>query len=209
MKIYRNLVFRGSKTAIERFIGELEGRLTDGWMRYQAGEARVEAAAFGAYCFACPASGPRLAAEIWMWPRPDGFEVTNILPIGRPSMTHDEYNTVVQDFHDLFAGPAAQATGVTVELGRTEFQIEDLLSASTARLLHEVSENRLRMFRIDRERWNRFLTAAHNEGTTLDGPKLYRWLVENEKWPEYDALNLSDEYEHARELLGVYESQHA
>ncbi len=124
-------------------------------------------------------------------------------------MTHDEYNTVVQDFHDLFAGPAAQATGVTVELGRTEFQIEDFLSASTARLLHEVSESRLRMFRIDRERWNRFLTAAHSEDTSLDGPTLYRWLVENEKWPEYDALNLSDEYEHARELLGVYQAQHA
>ena len=71
------------------------------------------------------------------------------------------------------------------------------------------SENRLRMFRLDRERWNRFLTAAYNEGTSLDGPTLYRWLVENEKWPESDADNLADEYAHARELLDVYESQHA
>jgi hypothetical protein len=38
---------------------------------------------------------------------------------------------------------------------------------------------------------------------------LQRWLIEDEKWPEDEAINLAVEYEYARDLLKVYESRPA
>ena len=61
----------------------------------------------------------------------------------------------------------------------------------------------------DRKRWNEFLTSAYREKATLDSSMLQRWLIEEEKWPEDEAINLEIEYEHARDLLEVYESQQA
>jgi hypothetical protein len=36
---------------------------------------------------------------------------------------------------------------------------------------------------------------------------LKRWLIEEENWPEDKAIDLVIEYEHARDLLEVYESR--
>ncbi len=207
MEITRDLSFRGSKTAIAGFIANLEARLKDGWSRDEAREDKAHAVALGMYCFCCAASGRRIAAELWIATRRDGLYVGNVLPVGQPSLLIEEYNAIVQEFHDKFALPAAQATGVDVELGAAEFRIGEFLSASTQNILYGLARDRRRTYRLDRARWNQFLTAAHREGASLSGSDFYRWLVEEVNWPEDEARTLSDEYEHARELLGVFESQ--
>jgi hypothetical protein len=211
MKVYRDLVFRGSRPALDRFMADIEQRLTDGWARYHARENEVRRAALGPmYCFSCTTAGQRPASELWVATQADGaLYVSNVLASERSSLTYDQYNAIVQEFHDRFALPAAQAAGVEVEIGKADPQIEDFLSEHTARLLRSFSAlaNRSMLHPLDRERWNQFLTGAHREGAPLSASMLKRWLIEDEGWAEDEAVNLAIEYEHARNLLEVFESR--
>ena len=103
------------------------------------------------------------------------------------------------------------SVGVQVELASPDFRIDDVLSASAVQALRGFSSlaNRSVLHPLDRERWNRFLGMAHREQALLTSDMLQRWLVEEEKWPEDKAFDLTVEYEHARGLLKTYEAQQA
>jgi hypothetical protein len=144
--------------------------------------------------------------------RSDGtLYVSNILARDFSSLTYDQYNQILSDFYTSCARPAADAVGVAIELGNSDPTLEDFVSANTAKLLRSFSAraNRSIWHPNDRERWNEFLTAAYRERTTLDASMLQRWLIEEEKWPEDRAIGLAIEYENAKDLLKVYESQQA
>jgi hypothetical protein len=213
MKVYQDLVIRATQAALDRFITDLEQRLSDGWERYHARESEVRKAALGRmYCFSCTAADGRPASELWIATRPDGdLYVSNILAQERSSLTYDQYNALLREFYDRFARPAAQAVGAEVELGTPDPQIEDFLSETTANLLRSFSgiANRSILHPYDRKRCNEFLTAAYREDAPLTASMLQRWLIEEEKWPEDEAIDLAIEYEHARDLLEVYESRPA
>jgi hypothetical protein len=213
MKIYGDLVIRGSQQALKEFIAALEPRLTGGWTRHYKREAEVSKAALGRmYCFACTADGARPASELWVATRSDGsLYVSNILAQEFSSLTYDQYNLILSDFYERCAQPAAKAVGIAVELGNPDPTLEDFLSANTAGLLRNFSAlaNRSILHPLDRKRWNEFLAAAYREGAKLEPSMLQRWLIEEEKWPEDEAISLSIEYAHARDLLQIYESQPA
>ena len=204
-------MFPGDAARLDRLIIEIERLLTDGWSRSHELEEQLRAGDPGPwYCFLCTVAGSRPASTVTLATESDGaLYVSNIVPSELPSLTHDQYNAVLQGFHDRFACPAAQGIGVVIELGDPDPQIEDFLSAHTARLLHSFSAlaNRSVLHPLDRQRWNEFLTAAHREQAPLSPPMLARWLIEEEKWPEDKATDLIIEYENAQELLEVYESQ--
>lgn len=168
MKVYQDLVIRGSRALLDRFMSEVERRLTDGWTRYSARESEVLTRSLGhMYCFSCTNEDSRPASELWMATHQDGsLFVSNILAREHSSLTYDQYNAILQEFHDRFLAPAAQAVGVAVELGNPDPQIEDYLSAGAASLLRTFSAaaNRFVLHPLDRKRWNEFLTAAYREG---------------------------------------------
>jgi hypothetical protein len=213
MKVYQDLVIHGSRQALDQFVADLELRLTNGWARYHAREREVRKAALGSmYCFSCAASGSRPTSELWIATRSDGsLYVSNILAREQSSLTYDQYNAILREFHDCFVSPAAAASGVEVEMGSPDPQIEDYLSPAAAGLLRTFSRlaNRSVVHPLDRKRWNEFLTAAYREGAPLEVLMLQRWLIEEEKWPEDEAIDLAIEYERARDLLQVYESRPA
>ena len=213
MKVYQDLVIRGSRATLDKVITDLEQRLSDAWARYHERESEVRTAALGGmYCFSCTAAGDRPASELWIATGSDGaLYVSNILAQEHSSLTYDQYNAILQEFHDRFACPAAQAVGAEVDLGKPDPQIEDFLSGATASLLRNFCRlaNRSILHPNDRKRWNEFLTAAYREAAPLNASMLQRWLIEEEKWPEDEAIDLAREYEHARDLLQVYESRPA
>ena len=211
MKVYRNVAFRGTLQTLEKFIADVELRLSDGWARNHARESEVRRAALGPmYCFSFTAAGDRGAGELWLATWSDGsLYVSNIVADPYWPLTSDQYNAIVQEFHDRFTRPAAEAVGVKVELGNPDPQIEDYLSPRATTLLRRFSglANRAILHPRDREHWNEFLAATHREDAPLEASMLQRWLIEDEKWPEDEAIKLAIEYEHARDLLGVYESK--
>ena len=135
--------------------------------------------------------------------------VSNILAQEFSSLTYDQYNSILFDFHETCAEPAAKDVGADLELGNSDPHLDDFVSPNTAKLLRSFSAraNRSILHPLDRERWNEFLAAAYREGAKLDPSMLKRWLIEEEKWPEDEAITLAIEYEHARDLLQVFQSQ--
>ena len=209
--MYGDLIVSGNRPALEKFIDVLEQKLTGGWTRHHAREAEVSKAALGRmYCFACTSDGVRPASELWIATHSDGsLYVSNILAQEFSSLTYDQYNAILFDFYETCAEPAAKTVGVNIELKNSDPRLEDLLPPSTAKLLRNFSKfaNRSFLNASDRKRWNEFMISAYREEATLDASMLQRWLIEEEKWPEDDASSLTIEYEHARDLLEVYESQ--
>ncbi len=211
MKTYQDLVVRGNQQMLDRFIAVMEEYLTGGWTRNYRREAELSKVALGKmYCFTCTAQGTRPASDLWLATRSDGsLYVSNILAKEFSSLTYDQYNAILSDFYNTCVGISAQDTGVTVELSNPNPNLEDFLSANTADLLRSfsVGANKTILHPLDRKRWNEFLVSAFHEGAALDTSMLERWLIEEEKWPEDEAHRLTVEYEHARDLLQVYESQ--
>jgi len=213
MRVYQELTFRGDPDSLGRLIQAIEDRLSDGWSRSHDLERETEQAIFGPmYCFSCTSRAARPASDLWLAAdSKTKLYVSNVVPREHSSLTHDQYNQVLQEFHNRFARPAADLVGVQVELASPDFRIDDVLSASAVQALRGFSSlaNRSVLHPLDRERWNRFLGMAHREQALLTSDMLQRWLVEEEKWPEDKAFDLTVEYEHARGLLKTYEAQQA
>lgn len=211
--MFAELTIRGSKDGLAQFVDALEARLTDGWARNRIIEEKIIRPAIGRiYCFGCTERGRRPAADLFLASHSDSrLHVSNILPKALPFLSHDQYNGILFEFCETFASPAAQETGVYLDLSDPNPQLEDFVSDHAADLLRNFSEaaNRSFLHDNDRQRWNAFLAAAHREQSTLSAGMLKLWLVEEEHWPEEKAAELATEYEHARDLLQLYESQPA
>ncbi len=137
--------------------------------------------------------------------------MSNIRSDNGPSLIYDQYNAVLMEFYGEFADSAARHLGIAIELSGPETHPENWLSTRAAGLLRNFSTmaDKIILLPRDRKRWNEFLALAHRERTTLNPSVLKRWLIKEEKWPESLAFELTTEYEHARGLLEVFESQKA
>lgn len=213
MKVYGELTVTGDAKVLDQFICTLSQNLRNGWSRNRGREQEVSAAALGPmHCFACSETASRPASELWMATHSKGhLYVSNIIARQLSSLPYDQYNAILRDFFNNCVLPAAEAAGATARLSRFEARLEDYMSSQTADRLRSFSAraNRSILHPLDRERWNEFLAAAYREGVQISADLLQRWLIEEEKWPEDQAISLAVEYEHARDLLRVYEARPA
>lgn len=213
MKVFQDLTLKGTPEKLKACISAIETRLSDGWTRSYRLEREAGLVDFDPmYCFSCSCRDRRPACDLWIATRSSTIlYVSNIVPQDQSSLSHDQYNTVLREFLDRFARAAADSTGVEVELGNPNPQLEDFLSPKAAAALRAFSShaNRSILHPLDHERWNKFLSNAHRDQATLSSDMLRRWLVEEEKWPEDTANELVVEYDQGRRLLETYESLEA
>ena len=217
MKVFRDLQLAGSEIALKATVEAIEDSLVDGWRRSLESEARIRSTAIGdgaAYCFACDPNGTRAGARLFLAGGDDGsLSVTNIVPMGVGSLSIDQYNAILREFHDRFAAPAAARSGAVATMTPDEEGIEAWLGAESTGKLRAFSSSANRStgsdHPFDRRRWFEFLRAAHEEGSPLDASTLSRWLVESEHWGERAAGELAIEYEFGRGLLAVVDPHRA
>jgi hypothetical protein len=179
------------------------------WTRNLEREAELRRHAFGEmFCISRNAASGLLRCTLWIARRRDGsYYVSNILADEKPSLTKDEYNEILRHFRDEVR-EAAEAHDVRLDLGQSDPQLEDYFSSGTADLLREfarAARDRSLLHPNDRHRWNLFLSAAYRERNRLPAELLTRWLIDDEYWPEDEAVELGAEYERARDLLAVFE----
>lgn len=209
MKMHRELEARTTPETASRLLDALDERLPAGWRRGSELEAELGSLAGGTddmRCYVCTATSKRDSAALWVSVRERGTVwVSNIVPHEKSELSIEEYNRILEEFANLVLGPAAHALGIPVELSADEPTLEDLACPEPASRLRQFARAANKFsgaaHPLDRQRWNRFVIAAHEADSPLSAEDLGRWLVEVEGWPEDVAHRLTIEYESARSLL--------
>ena len=154
------------------------------------------------------------ATHLCLQPRPDGYEVTNIVPlIEDGQLDPGEYNAVLQDFMTRIAVPAAREAGFVVEMTASRQSLEDWLTPRSAMALRAFTVHANKGMGSahprDRERWFRFLMLVHADKCPLGTEQLSRWLTEIGGWNTDMAHELVVEYGFGLALLDEYDLQRA
>lgn len=148
-------------------------------------------------------------AGLTLWSTPDGYYVPNIVPIESGSLTHSEYNAILDDFITTIAEPVAGQFGFVVDASTAQQGLDDWLSADVAQMLrrfsHLANKSTGASHPMDRDRWFEFVVGVHRSGADFSADKLTRWLYEVERWDENSAHDLAGEYERYLELLHFYD----
>jgi hypothetical protein len=211
LNVFRDLLLRGPADASAQLRQALIDHATAPWRHAPEREERVHLPAVEGkpMAFERTASPGYESAGLVLFPRPDGLEVTNIVPLERSELSRRAYNTILEDFAEQIARPAANSTGFVVELSGSTEQIEDKLSLSAFEALTRFSalanQSTGASHPKDRQRWFDFVIQAHMERSELDSDFLERWLIESEDWPQAQASDLAIEYERSRALLARFE----
>lgn len=149
------------------------------------------------------------AAGLVLWSRGDGYEVTNIVPREVRELGYSGYNSILQDFIERVAKPAAVDVPSEIETTKDHQSIEDWLPHEVLTSLRRFSalanKSTGSSHPTDRKRWLAFIINAHKEHVNFDTDKLVRWLVEIEGWRDESAHDLASEYEFALGLLTEYD----
>jgi hypothetical protein len=208
MQVFRDLFIRGEPDRLAATVAEIERALGKGWFRDEETERQLAAlpTAARSFCFGCVDDGNRPGATVILTAKgPDTLYVSNVIPHSRRRLNFDQYNRLVGELYERFVQPAAATTGAQAELTDTQADLERWLSPASAERLRRFSSSANKgtgsSHPQDRERWNDFVLAAHQDRSALSASTLRRWLVEVEDWPPEVADQLAVEYEYGRELL--------
>lgn len=133
------------------------------------------------------------------------LKVVNIGPVQTGSLSPQQYNRIVEDFHACVVTPASEGIRVVVSFTEAHQGIAHLMTSETYALLtlfsSAANKSTGSAHPADLERWFQFLIAAHRENTPLDSTTLAIWLIEEEEWPEEQAGELVSEYDFGSGLL--------
>ena len=212
MRALNDLVIRGPHPEVADFLRRLEGSLTGGWRRDRELEARLHGMGVrdqDAFCFSCEEAPGRAAAALWLQARgPEEWYVSNIVPLGRHTLSDEEYNHILGEFESQFLEPLSRGSAVHPEILPSRTRLEDYLSPEAARLLRAFSAaaNRTALHPSDRQRWQQFLLRAHREESLMEAAFLEEWLA-SEGWPQEARAELARDYERARWLLWSYDEE--
>jgi len=209
LSVFRDLLLVGPSNAIDGLRQALIGHAAAPWRHAPEREDRVHLPDGKPMAFERSATPGFESAGLVLFQRPDGFEVTNIVPLELSELSHRAYNTILEDFADQIARPASTESGFVVKLSGNTVQIEDKISQTAADALRRFSvlanKSTGASHPLDRRRWFDFIIQAHRDGSDLDADFLHRWLVESDDWPEEQASDLAIYYERSRALLSRFE----
>jgi hypothetical protein len=213
LEVFQDLFLRGPPNARASLRQALLDHAMAPWRH--AGEVHKDPSIYGneadVLTFKREAGEGLAEATLVLWPRPEGYEVTNIVPIDVRELGYSGYNAILQDFLRRIAVPAARQTGFEVETTAPRQSIEEWIPAKTAEALRRFSRSANKgtgsSHPLDRQRWFEFLIQAHADQRRIDTERLVRWLVEVDGWSDYSAHELAIEYEFGLDLLGEYDKR--
>ncbi len=149
------------------------------------------------------------SASVFLLFDEDAARVTNVVPVDKSELSYAEYNAIVDRFNELLISTGADI-GLQVDVGAESLDISDVLSPDAARALRDFSAGANRStgaaHPMDAERWREFLVLAHMNNDKLGPSQLAQWLVEDERWGDEQAMDLSIQYESGRALLQAYDA---
>ncbi len=134
-----------------------------------------------------------------------GYAVGNVVPQGRPELTHSEYNDILENFEQSVMKLPIPDLELSIRKTDRYQSIDDWTSKDTVAALRRFSNGANKAtgsaYPNDQNSWFQFLFAAHRCGKKIDLEFLERWLVEVENWPQEVAHDLACEYDYSMDLL--------
>jgi hypothetical protein len=212
LEVFKRLIIRGNSPALSGLIDEIASHPATGWRRNRDREppnVPKLSAGYDIAVFRWEGSDVASAADLFLKGHGEALEVTNIVPVNVHRLLYAEYNFIISDFASRNILPRRETLGLNVEITPDHLPITHWLTEETANLLTSFSRtaNRSIPHPFDTERWRAFLIRAHVDQTTLDTETLFRWLTEEERWPEEEAERLILQFEFALQLLGDYDKK--
>ena len=214
LEVFKHLIIRGDPPNLSRLLEEIADHPATGWRHNRDREPRNMpklGAGYGIAVFRW--DGPNVApsADLYLKGRGEILEVTNIVPVHIPKLSYSEYNSIINNFVSTNILTRQEYFHLKIEVTPDRLPITHWLTEEAASLLTAFSNsaNRSIPHPLDRERWRAFLIRAHFDRTTLDTETLFRWLTEEERWPEEAAESLIIEFEFAQELLDDYDKKYS
>ncbi len=208
MQQYRDLNINLSAENTGQFIAALDAALANGWKRAheQEREARRDSIGGECYYYICDRRESREPALLAIYRRDTlGLYVSNVVPQEITNLSYEQYNQILQDFHDSVLLKVNTTFPVSVILGSEHLSIEHLISANALTRLclfsNLASKSTGSAHPLDQERWIAFLVALSREKHTLDAHSLGRWLTDVEQWSSEMVHELTCEFEFAIALL--------
>jgi len=210
LEVFSQLIIRGDPPTLSGLIDEIAGHPATGWRRKRDREPRNMpklSAGHDIAVFRWEGSDVAPAADVFLKGDGRAIEVTNIVPVNTHRLSYAEYNLIISDFASRNISPRQEVLRLNVEITPDHLPITHWLTGEATDLLTSFSRsaNRAIPHPLDSERWRAFLIRAHLDQTTLDTETLFRWLTEEERWPEDEAERLILQFEFALRLLDDYD----
>ena len=138
-------------------------------------------------------------AKLYVKKEAQGIRVTNIVPIDKSELSHDEYNNILRQFIS-----EAIEGRFKYHLSKENVEIADLLSKDSIDLFKSfaISANKSTGIShpVDALRWMDFLYSTVKRGETDFSEDIQFFLVE-EGWSEQSAYNLSLDYSYGTRVM--------
>ena len=205
MKIYKDLIIKGSEEALKKFKDSLSLNIFPSW------ECIVENKNMPQYIGICYKGKDFPMSGLTILKTDSQYEVANIVPLTQNQLSYDEYNGILQLFYDDFLKNYNQSD-ISVSYNESdEITEKDILKEETVSALKTFSncanKSTGSIHPLDKKRWFDFICAAYKNG---DWRELSEWylesfLIEDYGWSPEWASKLASEYNFGIRLLNHWE----
>jgi hypothetical protein len=128
---------------------------------------------------------------VWMVILENELKIVNIVTTGVTSLTHDEYNRILNLFYRQCIDPVIRNKEVRLTITASVDEIKKLAGDFTYEALLNWVQNYNPGIRNsdsnDFARWADFVCIAFDEGSQLSSGLLKRWLIEERRWRDDEA----------------------
>jgi len=205
MKTFRDLYIHLNGTELETFASLLEEQASPPWRRRRDKEKNLHSTSGNPICFEATEGSDIAPSLLFIFTQPSGrLWVSNIVPTVKNELNYDEYNAVLENFHQRIVVPATEGSTIGVELTGNSITIGQIAGpdVENALILFSNAANKSTgsSHPLDRKRWFEFITIAHESKKEIYPDIIIRSLSEL-GWSDEKAMELGIEFEFAVDLL--------
>jgi hypothetical protein len=159
-------------------------------------------------CFESPTINSK-NGFVWFVIWENELKVVNIVPTVSGSLTHDEYNEILESFNTDCVSKSLVNKDVNFQITEGVYNIQEVAGKKTYEALNKweklCNHSTGNTNSYDFERWADFLSIAFKEKSKLTPDLLNRWLVEERNWHDDDLVTeLVLDYEYGLSILEHY-----
>ena len=152
-------------------------------------------------------------ALVWFVIWQNELKIVNIVPTAPGSLTHDEYNDILDCFNKECIADVLDNKNITVKITGGVYDLRKIIGelAYDALINWEKNCNHAtgNINSFDFERWASFVSISFKDKSKLTPDLLERWLLEEKGWNDYDLVTkIVLDYEYALSILEYYVKNH-